>query len=333
MAATHRRLETGGGWLNDFRWSDGRLLIRKTGVRLSLDGPLFAEVLAWIPYLARLGLAAMVSRLSGGGAVAIWYEPDVPRPWYLMRGAALWAGMRVARTPAEAAAAFHFEDVTRAEPRTPPTVPSYNYGCTDISKSRVAAVFEEVFGYALSVDPLTHGGPVVEKPEKNGVHGARVMAQRGPARPGHVYQRLVDTADGAGRVADLRTLCAGGRPLFVWRKLKAAGASFAIHSLRTTLHEPDDVFSPPELRLIGRFIERMGLDWGGLDILRDRASGRIYIVDVNMTDLVPVISLSWRDKVRSMRRLAAAMRALTSSHETAAPAVLQNHEREPGIAA
>ena len=55
--------------------------------------------------------------------------------------------------------------------------------------------------------------------------------------------------------------------------------------------------------------------WGGLDILRDRDDGRLYIVDVNKTDLGPVISLSWRDKVRSMRRLAIALEALVTTPE------------------
>ena len=70
-----------------------------------------------------------------------------------------------------------------------------------------------------------------------------------------------------------------------------------------------------ELDRIEAFTRRMGLDWGGLDILRDRDDGRLYIVDVNKTDLGPVISLSWRDKVRSMRRLAIALEALVTTPE------------------
>ena len=54
----------------------------------------------------------------------------------------------------------------------------------------------------------------------------------------------------------------------------------------------------------------MGLDWGGFDILRDRADGQNYIVDVNKTDLEPVIALCWADKLRSMHRLSQALSAL-----------------------
>ncbi len=307
---TSRGIER-GPWLADFGWAGGRLVIRKTGIGLRLDRALAAEVLAWIPYLARLGVAHLTAPLAGAPRKAIWFEPDVPRPWYLMRGAALWAGARLARSRGEADAAFYFEDVTRGDPPEPPAaIRAFNYGCADISKSRVAAIFEEVFGYPLTVDPLTYAGPMVEKPEKNGVHAGRIYLPGEPMRADHVYQRLIDTADGTGRVTDLRTLWAGGRPLLVWKKLKAAGGRFPIHSLKTTMHEPASIFTARELRLIGAFAERMGLDWGGLDILRHRADGRIYIVDVNKTDLGPVISLSWADKVRSMARLAEAMRAL-----------------------
>lgn len=55
----------------------------------------------------------------------------------------------------------------------------------------------------------------------------------------------------------------------------------------------------------------MNLDWGGLDILRDRHDGRIYIVDVNKIDMPP-LALPFRDKMRSTRQLAAALRRMVS---------------------
>ena len=54
----------------------------------------------------------------------------------------------------------------------------------------------------------------------------------------------------------------------------------------------------------------MGMDWGGLDVLRDQPSGRIYIVDVNKTDVGPVIALSLKDKLKSTEALAKALIAL-----------------------
>ncbi|MGZ9099560.1 MAG: hypothetical protein ACXW3O_07650 [Brevundimonas sp.] len=286
--------------------------MRKTGVSLAIDRHLTAEILSWLIYLPLLGAVALAARLGRRPRFAVWYAPDRPRPWYLMRGVALWAGLSVAPTETSANAAFYFDDVTSGNPPATRVLPRFNFACTDVSKSHVAAVFAEVFGYPLQLDPATASGPIVEKSETNGVHDGSVVVAPVTPQPGRVYQRLIDTeADGFNH--DLRTPCVGGAPVVVWHKYKPAGQSFAIHSQRTRLRDPAEVFSAEELALIRRFNARMGLDWGGLDILRDRHDGRIYVVDVNKTDLGPVISLSWRDKIASMNRLAAAMNVMVTS--------------------
>ena len=80
---------------------------------------------------------------------------------------------------------------------------------------------------------------------------------------------------------DLRTPCVGGAPTVVWEKTKPEAKRFAIHNSRAVLRDPSDVYSAEEIEQIRRFTARIGLDWGGLDILRDRHDGRILIVDVN----------------------------------------------------
>ncbi|MBU4435751.1 MAG: hypothetical protein KKC14_15220 [Alphaproteobacteria bacterium] len=303
-------------WWSDFAWREGRVEIRKTAIRLKLDRDLIAEVLNWIGYLAILAVAATLARIRRARPMAVRFAPDQPRPWYLLRGAALWAGVRMTAAPAEAAATFYFDDVTAGPAPLSDGGRAFNFACTDISKSHVAEVFEAVFGYPLRLDPTTAVGDIVEKSEKNGVHdGAIVRAPLTP-RPGYVYQRLVDTQDDSGRCQDLRTPCVGGEPVLVWVKTKAAGGRFAIHNRQVSLRDPGEIFSAAEMAAIRRFNARMGLDWGGLDILRDRQDGRIYVVDVNKTDVGPIIALSWRDKIRSMNRLAAAFERLVAGGES-----------------
>lgn len=48
----------------------------------------------------------------------------------------------------------------------------------------------------------------------------------------------------------------------------------------------------------------MGLDWGELDILRNKDDGRAYIVDVNNTPAGPPNHLSKEDKERALQQLA-----------------------------
>ena len=101
--------------------------------------------------------------------------------------------------------------------------------------------------------------------------------------------------------------------MIVWVKRRAADQRFLPPNLSVTMHEPANIFSPEEIASIGRFAVAMRLDWGGLDILRDRADGRIYVVDVNKTDAGPITSLSLRDKLRSTAVLANALLAMVAT--------------------
>lgn len=47
------------------------------------------------------------------------------------------------------------------------------------------------------------------------------------------------------------------------------------------------MLSKEEQTRIARFAAAMRLDFKGLDVLRDRGDGRIYIVDANKTDTGP----------------------------------------------
>lgn len=297
----------GLGWIGDFAWRTGHVEVRKTGVRLAVNLDLVIEVANWAVYLLVLAIAATIAKIRRRQRMALRFVPDQPRPWYLMRGAALWAGLGMTALHGDAAATVYFDDVTRGEAPVGPAARRLNFGCTDVSKSYVAEVFEAVFGYPLALDPTRAIGDIVEKSEKNGVHDGAVIRAPATPRAAFVYQRLVDTADERGFTHDLRTPCVGGEPVLVWIKEKSAGRRFAIQNRRAVLRAPGEVFSAEEIATIRRFNARMGLDWGGLDILRDRADGRIYVVDVNKTDVGPLIALSWPDKIRSMRRLADAL--------------------------
>ena len=56
----------------------------------------------------------------------------------------------------------------------------------------------------------------------------------------------------------------------------------------------------------------MKLDWGGLDILRHKSDGRLYIVDVNKTDMPP-LRLPWAQKLQAVSRLSKAFLAMIES--------------------
>jgi hypothetical protein len=291
-------------WTSDFDWSPGKVRVRATGAVVPLAPAVLAEVAVWLAYYVPVRLKAAVTRLVRPGPV-VWFAPERPRPWYLLGAAATWAGVRFARSPDQAQASFQFEDRTHGRPGAA-GAGALNGRCLDVSKSRVATVFEEVFGYPLLLDPARHVGEAVVKGENNGDHDGRVIRCPAPRVPGQVYQRLIDTVED-GLATDLRTPFVGGRPVLVFIKQRSAARRFENHNSRCRLTTPDAVFSPEEIERLSAFAAAMHLDWGGLDVLRDRADGRLYVVDVNKTDMGPPIALPWADKLRATRLMARAL--------------------------
>ena len=306
-AATIERSPVGRGVrFGDYRIGGGKVVLRKTGNAVALDRRLLAEVAGWLVFQG----VVVARRLSRPRSKAtIWFAPDVPHPRYMVRAAALWAGIRVARSPGKASAAFYFEDATRAEPVAAPIANAFNFACTDISKSHVGAMFEQAFGYPLALDPRLHSGPAVEKAEINGAHDGRIVACPCEPLPGKAYQRLIDNIDEAGLAVDLRTHCIGGRAVVVWVKRRPVASRFLAPNTEVVRFVPNEVFSATELRQITSFLCLMGADWAALDVLRDR-DGRIYVVDVNKTDAGPIVALSLREKLAGVAILATALEAL-----------------------
>ncbi len=306
--------------IGDFRIDGNRVTLVKTGNSATLDRALFAEVAIWLTCLAAVRVAAL--RHLGRRRPAIWFTPDLPRQRHMVRIAAIWAGIGIARSPDDAIAAFFFDDATVSLPPPAGHARALNFACGDISKGHVAAVFERVFGYPLAVDPATWDGDAVEKSEANGTHDGCIVACPRAARPGFVYQRVIDNVADAIST-DLRTHVVGGAVVAVWIKRRRAAARFQPANLDATLVDPAAVFSDEERARIGTFAAAMGADWAGLDVLRDAPSGRIYIVDVNKTDAGPIIALPLRAKLRSVALLATALTRLIQPSSAAASASIR----------
>jgi hypothetical protein len=219
--------------------------------------------------------------------------------------AATLAGAKFVRDPAEADAVFWFEDVTQG---VAPRIPGHqvlNAGVSDISKTSVADAFGRVAGYSLRLDPSTHQGEAVEKSELNGKHDGRLVECPRAPQPGRSYQRFIDSSDGV-TAFDYRTTIVNRRPQFVLVKTKPAADRFSIHNVTVKFRELSEVFSPAEIDLLTRFAQEMQLDWVAFDVLRDRGSGQIYVVDVNKTDTGPAVDLSFRCREKLKRAISRA---------------------------
>jgi hypothetical protein len=171
-----------------------------------------------------------------------------------------------------------------------------NKGCNDISKHMVNSTFEETFGYSLSVDPRKYHGKCVMKLNWNALHEGRIIeCPITEIDEDFVYQKLVRNENADGFVEDMRVPIFGDKTPFVYLKYRSVNDRFIdrVHTnTKATIAEVADVLSEGELENIHRFCKKIGMDYGEVDVLRDRDDGRIYIVDANNTPSGPPSPIS-----------------------------------------
>lgn len=311
-------------WFADLKLTRTGLYVRQTGRRIGLNEIAPAEFAKFCSYLAIVLVRSSWIRLTKPHAGCVHFTPDRPRPWYIIWSAMALSGMRFESDAEKADAVFYFEDATFGTLPEGTSKTLLNSGCLDISKSNVAGVFEEVFGYPLALDPMCFKGQAVMKSETNGVHDGQIIDCPVSAKIGMSYQRFIDSSKD-GVALDYRTTIVGRIPQFVLVKTKPVDDRFSMHNHTVVFSELADVFSTDEISSIERFATLMQLDWAALDVLRDAESGKIYIVDVNKTDTGPAVDLSWKDRFRVMRILSSAFANLieTAGSSVALPVPAQ----------
>ena len=232
-------------------------------------------------------------------------SPALPDRRYTLWKLAMLSGLRMvtpeqakALTRGRALAHFWHRDETWQEAGLPDAI---NGRCLDISKSYIDGVFGEIFGYATKLDPTLSDGVAVMKPEEN-CAGTGVIIEcpvpAGEVESGYIYQALVDNVVEDGVVREYRvSLMFGGitevvvQDRSVDRRLigRGGGGSVGAETKRA-----DEVFSPDELERIYEFCQRIGLEFGELDILPSPSDGRIYILDANTTPTILVRGNAFR---------------------------------------
>lgn len=304
-------------WIDYWRAVRGRITWDHTLLR-------GAWVVPWLQLSARIGRSAQ------SGTIA--YHPQPAGPWYTMPLALAGSRLRRTRDLSRADVIMMFDDRSRSDNTLPEGLEIdskrlLNYRATDITKTHVGQIFKASFGYAMSVDPLTHTGSMVEKSDDNGVHDGRIIEGPLPAaRSGCVYQRLVDSTVRPSVTEELRCICVGGQIVQLFRKEKAQADRFTTRYLKTTLHEGEEWLSPQERQQIAVFCDAMGLDFGSIDVLRDHAGDRrIYIVDVNKT-CMPVLSMPVTKLRPALNKIGRAVEALVFGPDVQSQAVASELE-------
>lgn len=246
-------------------------------------------------------------------APSILTYPDYPSNRTSIQGIAATLPARLSNKPSDKIdVALYFHDATHKEfelPPLPEDTVKLNEDCRDISKVKVDAVHHKVFGYGTFVDPRTHQGPAVEKSDANATHDGHIIhLPISDPRPGFIYQIILDNTVSDTEVMDLRVPVMGEVIPMVFGKYKTMDLRFTNDMSRSDLRSTKGTFSNEELDQIRRFCVEMKADFCELDIIRDKASDLIYIIDLNTTPYGPPAGLKEDDRLKALQLYSEAFR-------------------------
>lgn len=173
-------------------------------------------------------------------------------------------------------------------------LPVLNQRLRDIGKKRVDEAMLKTFGYSTQIDPTQHRGRYVSKSDANSAHDGVVRDEPIPTAEldeSRIYQRLIDNTSARGTITDLRVAVFRDREDFllpcVIVKHRTIAERFLNKADTVEIKTIEEIFSSEEIRFIKAFCHEFGVDHCELDILRDNADQRIYVVDVNNTPVSP----------------------------------------------
>lgn len=180
-----------------------------------------------------------------------------------------------------------------------------NKGSTDISKVFVDETHRSVFGYNTIINPKEHIGKMVQKSDTNAKHdGALLQGPIEQPKEGSIYQILIDNSINEDFIVDIRVPFIGEVTDFVYLKYRPISERFQNTTVKTEMKTTTEVLSTSEIEQINAFCIASNLDFGELDVLRDRNSGKIYIVDVNNTPFGPPANIEKVEGKQALQRIA-----------------------------
>jgi len=189
------------------------------------------------------------------------------------------------------------------------TRPVINLRCRDISKRKIEEVHLSVFGYGALINPEVFTGPCVRKSNQNALHDGKIVTcPLSQAEPECVYQHVINNQLPDGTFEDIRVPVMRDSLPLCYLKARPSSGRFLSRYQGASLSRCNDVLSRKEQDLILRFACELGLDCGELDVLRDRDSGRIYVVDANNTPYGPPYKLDRPSFKRALSILAEAFK-------------------------
>ena len=98
---------------------------------------------------------------------------------------------------------------------------------------------------------------------------------------------MLGNLDEAGLVLDYRVCVTGTEIPIAFKKWRPINQRFANWNVRAEIVKVEDCLSAEEQTKLLTLCREMGLDFGDIDLIRDRNDERLYVIDVNKTPCSP----------------------------------------------
>ena len=175
----------------------------------------------------------------------------------------------------------------------------------NILKTYIDEFFYEVFAYKTRIDPENFQGEAVCKSEYNATHsGEIVQCPIDKVKKDCIYQILINNQDENGFFEDIRVPIIANSIPFIYIKRKSENARFETKAIKVEIKNGIDFLTIKEQENILKFASVIGLDFGEIDVLRNRNDNRIYIIDVNNTPYGPPANLLNTESKKAVSLLA-----------------------------
>jgi hypothetical protein len=119
-----------------------------------------------------------------------------------------------------------------------------------------------------------------------------------------VYQLVIDNSYGDDLVLDIRVPIVEHTLSFAYLKYRKISERFKNTTVRTEVVPIESVLSTEEILLLNQYCKELKLEYGELDVLRNKQDGKIYVVDVNNTPQGPPANTPKEDGLKALGEIA-----------------------------
>lgn len=184
----------------------------------------------------------------------------------------------------------------------------------NISKEFVDKTFHKVFSYSTFINPLEYKGKIVKKNDINAKHDGQILnAPTDKIEEGFIYQILIDNTVEDNKIEDIRVPVIGQVLDFVYLKYRNQDIRFTNSTEKTLVKPVGEILKQNEIEKLNLFCKELKLEYGELDVLRDKHTKKIYVVDVNNTPQGPPANTAKADAEFALDTIAKAFQKLIST--------------------